>query len=600
MMRAGEIAAMLADRAREVATMLLPQGKLEGREWCAGSIDGEAGKSLKVCTSGNKAGVWSDFASGGGGDLLDLWCAVRNRTMAEALSEAREYLGVREQRIENPRPSYKRPTRDGLKPLPSPITEWLTAVRKISAATIAKYKLVERRGALMFPYLRDGELIAAKYRKAPAKEFFVDAGCEPCLFGWHGLTGRERGIALVEGEMDVLAMAEYGFPALSVPFGGGKEGKQTHWIETEFDRLAQFDVLYLALDQDGEGQAATQEIAKRLGRERCRLVELPRKDANQCLIDGIPQADILRALEAAQTQDPEQLQQASEYADALVAEFAVKIGNERGIRLPWNKAGDSVILRLGEVSLWLGINGHGKSQGMGHVTLGALEQDVRCCVASMEFRAVKWLKRMVRQASGISTPGADYVRQIADWFHDKLWVFNAAGATKVSAILEVFAYAARRYGVQFFLIDNLAKCGFAEDDYSGQKAFADRLTDFARDFDVHVALVHHMRKGESEDKPGGKMDSKGSGGVADMVDTCAVWWRNKPKERAVTKANLKREEVAPEVAGKPDGLLIFDKQRNGEEEPTFALWFDRDSLQFLAHARQQPKRYVQFERSEAA
>jgi twinkle protein len=596
MMRAADLAAMLADRAEDVASMLLPNGKRKGREWCVGSIGGEDGDSLKVCLGGGKSGVWKDFAGDDGGDLIDLWAGVRNLSMRETLDEVREHLGVREHRVENPQRVYSRPNREGVTKLPPQIEEWLLTVRKITPATVLKFKLASRKGALMFPYLRDGELVAAKYRKVPAKEFFVDADCEPCLFGWHALTGKERAIVLCEGELDALAFAEYGVPAMSVPFGGGKGAKQGQWIEAEFDRLAQFDTVFLAMDDDPTGQEATTEIVTRLGRERCRIVTLPRKDANDCLMAGVSREDVLAALANSRTLDPEQLRQASDFSDALVAEFEVQVGREDGIRLPWDKAGDTVILRPAEVSIWLGVNGHGKSQGMGQITLGALVQEHRCCVASMEFKAVKWLKRMVRQAGASEQPSGAYVRHIAHWFHDKLWVFDAIGSAKGDQILEVFAYAARRYRVKFFLIDNLAKCGFAEDDYSGQKQFVDRLTDFAKAYDVHVALVHHMRKGESEDKPGGKLDAKGSGGITDMADTCAVWWRNKPKEKAMKAARLKDSEPDETISGKPDGMLLFDKQRNGEEEPTFALWFDKPSMQFLGHDGDRPYRFVSLDR----
>lgn len=598
MIRAADMAAQLAGRAEDVAAMLLPNGKRQGREWCAGSLAGEAGDSLKVHLGGHKAGVWADFASGESGDLIDLWAGVRNLSLGDALREVREYLGLKEHRVENPRKTYSKPSREGVSKLPPQIAEWLAAVRKIGPETAAKFKLASRKGALMFPYLRDGELVAAKYRKVPAKEFFVDADCEPCLFGWQALTGRERSIVLCEGELDALAFAEYGIAALSVPFGGGKGAKQSQWIEAEFDRLAVFDTLYLAMDDDGPGAEATAEIITRLGRERCRVVTLPHKDANECLMRGVFAEDIHAALKAAKTQDPEQLRQASEFADALVAEFATRVGHEVGVRLPWDKAGNSVVLRPEEVSIWLGVNGHGKSQGMGQITLGALLQEHRCCVASMEFKPVKWLKRMVRQATATEQPSGAYVRHVAQWFHDKLWVFDATGTAKADQILEVFAYAARRYGVMFFLIDNLAKCGFAEDDYNGQKEFVDRLTDFAKTYGVHVALVHHMRKGESEDKPGGKLDAKGSGGITDMADTCAVWWRNKPKEKAIKAARMKQQEPDADIAAKPDGMLLFDKQRNGEEEPAFSLWFDQPSMQFLGRDGDRPYRFVPFQATE--
>ena len=593
-MQASDLAALLADRADDVAAMLLPNGKRKGREWCVGSIGGEEGDSLKVHLGGSKSGVWQDFATSEGGDLIDLWAATRNLSLAQAFAEVRDYLGIREHRVENPRKVYAKPTKEGVTKLPPQIEEWLLSVRKITPATIAKFKLASRKGDLMFPYLRDGELIGAKYRKVPAKSFYVDADCEPSLFGWQALTGRERAIVLCEGELDALAFGEYQVPALSVPFGGGKGAKQSQWIEAEFDRLAIFDTIFLAMDDDATGAEATAEIVSRLGRERCRIVTLPRKDANECLMAGIGRDDIIASLKASRTLDPEQLRQASDFSDELVAEFSTKVGLEVGVRLPFGKAGNTVVLRPEEVSIWLGVNGHGKSQGMGQVTLGALVQDYRCCVASMEHRPVKWLRRMVRQATGNEQPSLAYVRHVAQWFHDKLWVFNAVGTAKVDQILEVFAYAARRYRVKFFLIDNLAKCGFAEDDYNGQKKFVDRLGDFAKEYGVHVALVHHLRKGESEDKPGNKLDAKGTGAITDMAATCAIWWRNKPKEKQVKAAQLKQQEIPQELADKPDALLIFDKQNNGECEPTFALWFDQPSLQFLEHRWDKPRQFVGF------
>ena len=94
-MDVSELSGMLTDRAEHVAAYLLPQGKLQGgREWAVGSTGGEQGDSLKVCVSGAKVGVWSDFATGEKGDLLDLWIAVRGLSMVDALKEVKEYLGV--------------------------------------------------------------------------------------------------------------------------------------------------------------------------------------------------------------------------------------------------------------------------------------------------------------------------------------------------------------------------------------------------------------------------------------------------------------------------------------------------------------------------
>ena len=95
-MRAGELAVKLANEADIVARELLPAGKREGREWKVGSISGDGGKSLCVCVDGAKKGRWKDFATGDGGDLLDLWMQSRGINLRDAMKEAKSYMGIKD------------------------------------------------------------------------------------------------------------------------------------------------------------------------------------------------------------------------------------------------------------------------------------------------------------------------------------------------------------------------------------------------------------------------------------------------------------------------------------------------------------------------
>lgn len=590
-MKAGELSAMLARDCEGVARMLLPLGKRMGHEWCVGSVAGEEGESLKVHLTGQKAGVWRDFsANEKGGDLIDLWAAVHNLSIGEACQQVRDYLGVREARVDNPRPSFSKPNRGGVSGLRPEHAAWLTGERQLSPESVRAYKLASKGDEIMFPSLVDGELVSAKYRRLP-KGFRVDANCEPVLFGWQAIPAGARSVVIVEGEPDAIAMHTLGFPALSVPFGGGSGDKQEKWIASEFDRLAPFDRIYLALDTDGPGQEATAAIIKRLGRDRCFLIALPHKDANACLQAGMTRDDMARLIDEAKTIDPEALRNANEYADAVLKEFR-EAGEDYGIPLPWMKAHGRIVLRMSEVIVVAGINGHGKSEVVGHMVVEARRSNWNICVASMEFRPAKWLKRMVRQAVGRSDPAQAFISHAMSWLGERLWVFDTTGTARADVILETFAYAAKRYGVELFVIDNLAKCGFDEDDYNAQKGFVDRLTDFAKTYNVAVVLVAHMRKGQDENSDAGKMGIKGSGAITDMVDTVLSVWRNKPKEAAIRKAESKNLEVDEETAGKPDAVLTCSKQRNGESEPVIALWFHPDSHQFLGSPKSSPYCYV--------
>ena len=84
----------LAARAEELCRELLPGGRREGPEWKVGSLAGEPGKSMAVHLTGAKAGIWSDFAAGIGGDALSLVAEVLfHGDVKEAIKWARVWLG---------------------------------------------------------------------------------------------------------------------------------------------------------------------------------------------------------------------------------------------------------------------------------------------------------------------------------------------------------------------------------------------------------------------------------------------------------------------------------------------------------------------------
>ena len=606
-----DASARLSADAESVCRELLPNGRRHGKEWCVGSTQGEAGQSLKVRLTGDKAGKWSDFATGEHGDLLDLWCEVRGIGIAQALIEAKSRMGISEPEFTAHKPrKFKRPDRPKKARRiveTSPVRQHLNG-RGITDATIEAFKVAEEPGqahfsrlpnnpgTIVFPYLRNGELVFTKYvaleRVKDKKQVMAEADCEPCLFGWQAVPANARAIAITEGEIDAMTLHQFGIYALSIPFGGGK-GEKQRWIEYEFPHLERFDEIFLCLDQDDEGKAAALEIIERLGRHRCRVVKLPHKDANECLQQGVTMEALAACFVQARTMDPEELKNARDYVDDVIAEFYPSDDMPCGMLLPWQKAGGSIAFRKAEVTVWTGINGHGKSQLLGHALIHGMNWSERCCIASMEMPARRTLHRMVRQITGLAQPSIPFIRAAHDWLGDKLWLFAVVGTAKADRIIEVFRYARQRYGITQFVVDSLAKCGIPEDDYNGQKAFVERLVDFCHEHECHVHLVAHARKGQDENQAPGKLDVKGTGALTDMVDNVVTVWRNKRKEKML-EDTTDLSETPEETAARPDAALIVSKQRNGEWEGQINLWFDRDSLQYLGQPHHTPRPYIEF------
>jgi twinkle protein len=429
----------------------------------------------------------------------------------------------------------------------------------------------------------------------------VEPGCEPVLFGWQAIDGEAREVALTEGENDALTAFDYGWPALSVPFGGGRGNKQA-WIESEFERLARFEVIYLALDMDAEGEAAAEEIANRLGRHRCRRVVLPRKDLNQCRQDGTGADEIRRCFEAARSLDPPELLRAGAYADAVVNLFWPTNEQEAGYRLPWRKAGERLLFRPGEITEWTGATGAGKSQLLSHALVAMGDQGARVCLASLEMAPGQSLRRMVKQAGNVDRPTEPFIREVVSWLDGWLWVFGLVGKTGVGRIIEVFEYARCRYGCDVFVIDSLMRLGVGSEDYEGQEKAVFELVSWAVAKGVHIHLVAHARK---SDRAAGHAvpdveDVKGTSEIAANAANIIGVWRNRKLEdeiriasEAADRGDAASQLKLEELTEKPPVIVNVAKQRNGDWEGKFGLWFNPATYQYRsAHDDRYGRKFV--------
>lgn len=288
----------------------------------------------------------------------------------------------------------------------------------------------------------------------------------------------------------------------------------------------------------------------------------------------------------AQTEAKTKVRPAAAWIDQLIDELG-RTDAEPCAYLPWEKTHNLFQIREGEVTLWAGANGQGKSLITGLVSLSLVAQDEPACIASFEMKPKRTIGRMSRQWSGQRPAGEwmqdervlatyrDLYQQFSVFTDKKLWLYDQQGTVKPKVVLGVMRYCATELGIRQFFLDSLMKCVAGEDDYNGQKQFVDEATAIARDTGMHIHLVHHLRKlGNEADIPD-KSDVKGTGAIADQVDNMLLVWRNKKKELEVAAGKM----VA---ADEPDARLICCKQRNGEWEGRIALWFEPESQQFVA------------------
>jgi Toprim domain len=133
----------LTDRIEELARKLLPKGIREGHEYCIGSLEGEPGRSLKICLAGAKAGIWCDFASGETGDAFDLVAQVLYRGDKKlAMAWARHWLNIDAGGAPAPTPAVRRQTHAGggkKDDSGKAFALWLAAQERIQGTPVDRY-----------------------------------------------------------------------------------------------------------------------------------------------------------------------------------------------------------------------------------------------------------------------------------------------------------------------------------------------------------------------------------------------------------------------------------------------------------------------------
>jgi twinkle protein len=273
-------------------------------------------------------------------------------------------------------------------------------------------------------------------------------------------------------------------------------------------------------------------------------------------------------------------------ADTFGAELMHRLFEQPAIvgtalRIP--KLEDKVRFPPKQVTLWYGINGHGKSLITSQVALDMALEGEPVLIASFEMSPIATLARMVKQSAGSGNPTRNWAEAFLAWAHGRVWIYNQRDQVPTKRLLDLCRYAAIKHGIKHIVIDSLMKCVRGEDDYDGQKSFVESLCRLAQGADVHVHLVHHVRKGGDESEMPNKFAVKGSGAITDQVDCCIGVWRNKVKEE-------KRRNGKEYSEDSPDAVLIIDKNRHIEWEGKVGLYY-LPGAQAYTDLRGKPIRY---------
>ncbi|KAJ7969205.1 twinkle-like protein, chloroplastic/mitochondrial [Quillaja saponaria] len=414
-----------------------------------------------------------------------------------------------------------------LEPLCDEVLEYL-AERLISKETLqrndVKQKKYGEQIAIAFPYRRNGVLVSCKYRDVN-KKFWQEADTEKIFYGLDDIEG-ESDIVIVEGEMDKLAMEEAGFSnCVSVPDGAPPSVSQKELPPEEKDTKYQYlwnckehHGLLLATDGDPPGQALAEELARRLGKERCWRVRWPKKnevdyfkDANDVLM--FLGADVLReVIENAELYPIRGLFNFSDYFDEIDGYYHRTLGYECGVSTGWSALKDLYNVVPGELTIVSGVPNSGKSEWIDALICN-LNESVgwKFALCSMENKvrehARKLLEKYIkkpffeaRYAESVERMSIEELEKGKQWLSDSFYLIRCEDDSlpNIKWVLDLAKSAVLRHGVRGLVIDPYNELDHqrpvsqTETEYVSQ--MLTKVKRFAQHHGCHVWFVAHPRQ----------------------------------------------------------------------------------------------------------
>ena len=265
--------------------------------------------------------------------------------------------------------------------------------------------------------------------------------------------------------------------------------------------------------------------------------------------------------------------------------------SKKGALMPWSNTHKDVQVRPGELSIWAGKRGSGKSLITSQVMTGLIQQGHKAVIASMEMPITVTLGRMATQALGQAMPTREFHRQFFKWADGKLFVYEQDGVVPARRLLGLARYSILALGIKNVVLDSLMMVGLSSarttfDKLEQQTHFVRDLAAIARDNDAHIHLVAHLRKSDGNRKTSDADDVKGAGEITDLASCVYIIEANRKKVEETHKA-----APAKAVMEQPDVWLKVEKNRNGPTGACFGLWSHK-SLQFIGKQSHAPMQMI--------
>jgi len=355
-----------------------------------------------------------------------------------------------------------------------------------------------------FRYYLHGKLVNTKFRGANKDfKFIKDAKIIP--YNIDSIIGSDIAY-IVEGEIDCCSIIESGiYSVVSVPNGftlPKKDGNGTLNLEYLDDFIDLFDKcnkIVIATDNDEAGRNGRDELIRRLGADKCYLVDFDDcKDANEYLIKY--GKDKLKEVVLNYTPIPlSNVETINDTREQLFDMWAN--GMKKGYTVGLREMDKYCSFTTSQYTLLLASPSSGKSDKMDDICIRLnLRYQMKAAFASKETSSLFHHNKWVRRILGRKPEQADFQKKdlldTMDYINDNF--FSVVDTGDLKTTLDKFRELYKRYGVKLFVLDPFNRVRLKDSNRADINEYTEQyhheLDKFVKETDSHLFLVLHPTK----------------------------------------------------------------------------------------------------------
>ena len=332
------------------------------------------------------------------------------------------------------------------------------------------------------------------------KCFKMVSGAELLPYNIDAIKGQKECI-ITEGEMDALSFIECGrTDVVSVPNGANANlSYLDDYIEEYFDDK---DTIFIASDTDTKGVILRDELLRRFGADRCRILEYGEgcKDANEHLMK-FGRDSLLKCLDDAPEVKVEGIFTVSDFEQSLDAIF--EHGLQKGVTIGHDNFDRLCSFETKRLCIVTGIPGSGKSEFIDEIAERLnMRYGWRFAYFSPEnaplaYHASKLIEKFTGKKFSKETLKFGEYRLVKEHLEDNFYFISPADNFRVDTILEKAKFLVRRRGIKALVIDPYNRLESQQGNRNETQYISellDKLTNFAQINDILIILMAHPTK----------------------------------------------------------------------------------------------------------